>query len=111
MSLETKQRLLAEDRDLLAALTRVLIDPKSPLSAFSAETHAIRDQAVSVFRTAVEHPDVPPDLRDAAATAFSSCRLPSAVCCSWYEKYTLMAPETSNAPDTSTAWARLCSSM
>lgn len=68
-ALETKQRLLGEDRDLLAALTRVLIDPKSPLSAFSAETSAIRDQAIAIFRAAVEHPDVPPDLRDAAATA------------------------------------------
>jgi len=68
-ALETKQRLLAEDRGLLAALTRVLIDPGSPLSAFSAETSAIRDQAIAIFRAAVEHPDVAPDLRDAAATA------------------------------------------
>lgn len=68
VGLETKQRLVGPDRDLLAALTRVLIDPRSPLSAFSAETRAIRDEAVAVFRTVVEHPDVPEDLRDTAAT-------------------------------------------
>jgi AcrR family transcriptional regulator len=69
ISLETKQMLLSEDRELLSALTRVLIDPKSPLSAFSAETRGIRDQAIRIFRSVFEHEDVPADLRDAAATA------------------------------------------
>jgi len=66
--LESKQALLAGDRDLLVALTRVLLDPTSPLSAFAPETRPLRDQAVAIFRSALDHPDVPESLRDALAT-------------------------------------------
>jgi AcrR family transcriptional regulator len=67
--LETKQRLLDGDRDLLVALTRVVLDPTSPLSAFAEETRTVREESVAIFRTAVDHPDVPASMRDLLATA------------------------------------------
>jgi len=65
----SKLDLVADDRDLLGSLTRVLLHPTDPLGAFSPETRELRDDAVAVFREALDVPSVPEHLRDALATA------------------------------------------
>ncbi len=67
--LDARIDLLAKDRQFLVALSRVLIDPTSPISAFSKETSVVRGDALVMTRKVVDHPDVPDDLRDIAATA------------------------------------------
>lgn len=47
--LETKLELLSEDRRLLSALFRGLVDPEGSLSVFSAETQAVRERSQAQF--------------------------------------------------------------
>ncbi len=67
--LEFRMEELARDRELFIALSRVALDPTNPLAVFSDETSKVREEAIATMRIVVDHPDVPAELRDAAASA------------------------------------------
>ena len=47
-------------RGMLAAMIRHLVDPGDPLSAFSAQTRAVRERSIASFAAALEGTDLPP---------------------------------------------------
>jgi AcrR family transcriptional regulator len=47
--LHGKLESIREHRNMLATIVQRLVDPGDPLSAFSKQTHAIRDRAITVF--------------------------------------------------------------
>lgn len=59
--------VVADDRALLAAIVRSVADPASPLSVFSSDNAALRDQSIDLFYAALEVEEVPEDLRDLGA--------------------------------------------
>jgi AcrR family transcriptional regulator len=63
-SIEAKLRYFQPNRALMGKLS-AHIDPRHPLSPFSSETRAIRDQDIQGFARVLESPGVriPPDLR------------------------------------------------
>lgn len=61
--------LVEDDRALLAAVTRSIADPHSPLGAFGEGTRPMRQNAVALFTEALTHDEVPDDLRDLGALA------------------------------------------
>lgn len=61
--LETKLELLAEDRRLLSALFRGLVDPEGSLSVFSAETAAIRERSQAQFEELFAELEIEPELK------------------------------------------------
>ncbi len=57
------------DRKLLRELAPLVVGPDESLSAFSAATAELRRRSIQLYREALEDPQVPEDLRDAAALA------------------------------------------
>lgn len=56
--LRLKFGLLKPNRLFLGALVRAGLDPENPVSPFSAETGAMRERSIDVFRRALEGSDV-----------------------------------------------------
>lgn len=56
-------------RKMLAAIVQRLVDPGDPLSAFSAQTRAVRDRALGVLERVLAGAAVPPDVIPLAARA------------------------------------------
>jgi len=52
--LDLKLEQFREHRSFLGALVRTGVDPKSPLSPFSEETRAIREESIDWFRKAID---------------------------------------------------------
>jgi AcrR family transcriptional regulator len=61
--LESKLELLSEDRRLLSALFRGLVDPEGSLSVFSEETAAIRQRSQAQFEALFADLEVEPELK------------------------------------------------
>ena len=59
--LHGKLRSIREHRHLLGAIVPRLVDPGDPLSAFSAQTRAVRDRAIAVFARPLEGSGLPPE--------------------------------------------------
>jgi AcrR family transcriptional regulator len=57
------------DRKLLRELAPLVVGPDESLSAFSAVSGELRTRSIRLYREAVEHPQVPEDLRDTLALA------------------------------------------
>jgi len=64
--IDHKFEQFAGHRALLAALARLGIDPKHPLSPFGKATTPMRDESIAFFHTALEESStkIPKDLRD-----------------------------------------------
>lgn len=62
--LDLKFGLLRPNRRFFGALVRAGLDPENPVSPFSAETAALRDRSIGIFRRTLEGSDVkiPSDL-------------------------------------------------
>lgn len=56
-----KLRSIREHRHMLGAIVQRLVDPGDPLSAFSAQTLAVRDRAIAVFERPLAISGLPPD--------------------------------------------------
>ncbi len=63
----TRLELMKNDQRLLVGLFRGIADRKNPASVFGAETEPLRTRALALFKEAIALPEVPEDLRDAAA--------------------------------------------
>jgi AcrR family transcriptional regulator len=63
--IDLKFSQFAGHRKFLGALMRSAVDPVSPLSPFSDETQALRDEAIDWFRRAIDESGekIPPDVR------------------------------------------------
>lgn len=61
-----KLDVVAKDRKMLGALFRSAGDPDDPLSVFGRRTKEVRDRNVGLFTEALDVPEVPADVREAA---------------------------------------------
>jgi AcrR family transcriptional regulator len=66
--LHAKLSTIAPYRAMLASILPHLVDPRDPLSAFSAQTRAVRERAIASFGDALGDA-VPPDVAPLAANA------------------------------------------
>ena len=57
-----KLRTIRPQRAMLASIIKHLVDPSDPLSAFSAQTRAVRERAIAVYVRALDGSGVPPEL-------------------------------------------------
>jgi AcrR family transcriptional regulator len=57
------------DRKMLAAIVHRLVDPRDPVSAFSAESRAVRIRSTAMFAAALEDQPLTPDTRRLVAQA------------------------------------------
>ena len=64
-----KLRSIRPQRAMLASIIRHLVDPSDPLSAFSAQTRAVRDRAIAVYAGTLDGSGVPPELVPLVARA------------------------------------------
>ncbi|MGE0871611.1 MAG: TetR/AcrR family transcriptional regulator [Kofleriaceae bacterium] len=67
--LHGKLSSIEPQRKMLASIIQHLVDPGDPLSAFSAQTRAVRDRSIAVFARVVEHAGLPADVVPLAANA------------------------------------------
>lgn len=59
--LHGKLRSLRDERPLLGTIVQRLVDPGDPLSAFSAETRAVRERAIELFERPLRATGLPTD--------------------------------------------------
>ena len=64
-----KLETIRAQRKMLAAIVQRLVDPGDPLSAFSAQTRAVRDRALGVLERVLAGAHVPADVVPLAARA------------------------------------------
>lgn len=64
-----KLQTIRAQRKMLAAIVQRLVDPGDPLSAFSAQTRAVRDRALAVLERVLAGAGVPADVVPLAARA------------------------------------------
>ena len=64
-----KLETIRTHRKMLAAIVQRLVDPGDPLSAFSAQTRAVRERALGVLERVLAGAAVPPDVIPLAARA------------------------------------------
>lgn len=64
-----KLTAIRPQRKMLAAIVQRLVDPSDPVSAFSAQTRAVRDRAFAVFARALEGSGLPAEVLPLAARA------------------------------------------
>lgn len=57
-TLELRMRTFQENRELLVALSKAAVDPRSELSPFGAGQKKIREQTIEVFQTLIEGSDL-----------------------------------------------------
>ena len=68
--LHGKLRSIHDQRHMLGTIVQRLIDPGDPLSAFSAQTRAVRDRAVAIFEQPLRDEGLAPELARVVAYAF-----------------------------------------
>lgn len=56
-------------RKMLATIVQRLVDPGDPVSAFSRQSHAVRERAIAVLDQALAETALPPEIRALAAHA------------------------------------------
>lgn len=67
--LHGKLKSVRPHRQMLASIVGHLVNPHDPLSAFSAQTAAVRERAIAVYAGALAGADLPPPLIPLAASA------------------------------------------
>ena len=67
--LHGKLRSIHDQRHMLGTIVQRLIDPGDPLSAFSAQTRAVRDGAIAILEKPLADDDLPPEVARVGAHA------------------------------------------
>ena len=67
--LHGKLRSIHDQRHMLGTIVQRLIDPGDPLSAFSAQTSAVRDRAIAIFEKPLRDEGMAPEVTRVAAYA------------------------------------------
>src|SRR5688572_6450905 len=67
--LHGKLRSIHEHRHMLGTIVQRLIDPGDPLSAFSAQTRAVRDRAIAILEKPLADEGLPPEVARVGAHA------------------------------------------
>jgi AcrR family transcriptional regulator len=75
IAFETGLEVRRQDRALLSALARVVLDRSSPASLFAASAADVRKRSIRIFRHAIEVPAIAEEIRPLAATALWAMQL------------------------------------
>lgn len=65
--LHGKLRSIHDQRHMLGTIVQRLIDPGDPLSAFSAQSRAVRERAIAIFEQPLRDAGLPPEVAHLAA--------------------------------------------